>query len=869
LIALLLLFNGYAPSTFGQSPILDRGVSLTQQTTTVKLFLEELSRKGNFSFSYGKEVPLDRLVTTDTVNQSVRKHLENVFRHDPLMFIEKGNKVLIVPQQEPVSDELPNQTIRGRILDLDSKTPLIGVNVVLGSEGPVKGTITDDKGYFRFEKVPVGYHDLRCSYIGYEPQVVSNFLVASGKESVVNVEMEESVVNLSEVSITSMSNKSLPVNDLTLISGRSFSSYEVENYPGSFNDISRVALSFPGVVSSNDGQNHIIIRGNSPKGLQWRLEGIEVPNLNHFSNIGASGGGVNVVSNNMLASSDFLTGAFNAEYGNALSGVFDLRLRTGNNEKHEQTFQVGLIGTEVMVEGPINRATNTTYMAHYRYSTFKLIQSLGVHLESVPDFQDLSFKIYHPTKRLGVFSLFGIGGLSHEEGEEGYISNSNLATLGLSNSYTIDPKTYIRTVVAFSGRKYTWDIERLDGSEETLYNLIWKTDVKDYVAKGSISINRKLSAKHKVKAGLIYELAYDDSYMGWYSDSLYKWNSDPLSPYFGTLEYSHEFVNVYDHASTLEAFVNWKYRIFEGLTLNTGMHYLQFYLNNSRSLEPRVSAQWEITPRHTISAGFGVHSRKESLTLYLGKMTLHDGEVIQPNRDLDLAKARHYVIGYNFAISDDMHLKAEAYYQSLYNIPAYPFPPYFSTINFDYGFEGNILTNYGTAYNKGVELTLEKFLVNRWDFILNGTLYESKYRNKTGQWLHTKYDGSYASNGMIGREFRLGTGGRNTLIINTRYILIGGMRYLPVDEERSLSEGYEVRNLENGYTEKASDYFRIDLQLKLRRNHPRFTGEWSIDLLNITNQKNMLTEYWDSSIQDYRVEYQNPIIGILNYRIQF
>ena len=295
--------------------------------------------------------------TPDTVKQSVRKHLEQLFIHDPLTFIEKGNKVLIVPAQVPNSSALPNQTIRGRIIDLDSKSPLVGVNVVLGSEGPEKGTITNEEGYFRFEKVPVGRHDLKCSYIGYEPRIFSNFLVASGKEYVLNVELEESVINLSEVSITSRSKRSLPVNDLTLISGRSFSAYEVENYPGSFNDISRAALSFPGVVSANDGQNHIIIRGNSPKGLQWRMEGIEIPNLNHFSNIGASGGGVNVVSNNMLASSDFLTGAFNAEYGNALSGVFDLRLRTGNNEKHEQTIQVGLIGTEVMVEGPLNKSS--------------------------------------------------------------------------------------------------------------------------------------------------------------------------------------------------------------------------------------------------------------------------------------------------------------------------------------------------------------------------------------------------------------------------------------------------------------------------------------------------------------------------------
>ncbi len=867
--ALLYLISGFFLASIAQSPILDREVQMAEQTISIKKFLDELGNLGGFSFSYGQEVPVDRQVTVISVRQTVRNYLDQVFEDDSLTFMEKGNKVLIVPASRNTPGSVPNQTIRGRILDLDSKTPLLGVNVVLGSEGPVKGTITDEEGYFRFENVPVGRHDLKCSYIGYQPRIVSNFLVASGKEYVVNVELEESVISLSEVKITSMSHKSLPINDLTLLSGRSFSAYEVENYPGSFNDISRAALSFPGVVTTNDGQNHIVIRGNSPKGLQWRLEGIEIPNLNHFSNIGASGGGVNVLSNNMLAGSDFLTGAFNAEYGNALSGIFDLRLRTGNNEKHEKTIQVGLIGTEAMVEGPLNKASNSTYIAQYRYSTFKIIQSLGAKLESVPDFQDLSFKIYHPTKRMGVFSFFGIGGLSHEEGEDGYVMNSNMATLGISNSYTLNPKTYVRTVIALSGREYTWDNDYNIGSTEAPINQAFRTAITDYTAKASLSINRKINARHKIKAGVIYEMAWNDSYMGWHSDTLFNWNSNPANPYFGNLNYDHAFVDTSDHAGTLEGYANWKYRITDGITLNTGIHYLRFFLNNSQSIEPRIAAQWEITPRHIFSAGFGIHSRKESMTLYLGRMTLHDGAVIQPNRDLELAKARHYVLGYNFIISEYLNLKAEAYYQSLYDVPAYPFPPYFSSINFDYGFEGNILTNYGKAYNKGIELTLEKYMANGYYFILNGSLYESKYKSRTGEWLHTKYDGSYASNGTIGKEFRIGKGKQNILSISTRYLLIGGMRYLPVDRERSLAEGTQVRLWDNGFTEKASDYFRIDLQIKFRHNRSKYTGEWSLDLLNVTNQQNMLIEYWDSSIGDFRTEYQNPFIPIINYRIQF
>ena len=869
LIFLCIISFLFLPSSFSQSTILDREMHFAEQTITVGKFLDLMSNKGGFTFSFGQDIPLKKIVNIYPVSMSVRKHLDNIFSGDSLQYVEKVNKILIIPLTPEPDKGMLQQTIKGRILDQDSKTPMPGVNVVLGSEGPVKGVISDINGYFRFENVSVGRHDLKFSSVGYNTRAISNFMVASGKEYVVSMEMEESVVNLSEVTITASNYKTETINDIAVVSGRSFSAAEIETFPGSLSDLSRTVMSFPGVVSSNDGQNHIIIRGNSPKGLQWRLEGIEIPNLNHFADIGASGGGVSVISNNMIAGSDFLTSAFPAEYGNALSGVFDLRLRSGNNETHEQTVQLGLLGTELMIEGPLNKSTKTTYIAQYRYSTLRLAQRLGIPLHSVPDFQDLSFKIYHPSKRMGVFSIFGIGGLSHETGESGYDMNSNMATLGISNTYTINPSTYIKSVIAFSGWRYTWDEESNIGTAESPVDHVWKTDVSDITAKASVTVNKKINAKHKIKGGIIFEKAFNNSLMGWHSDTLFKMYNDPANPGFGNLTFEHSYVDANEDASTLQAHINWKYHINNAFTLNTGVHFMQFYLNNNYSLEPRLGLQWQPWPKHIFSAGFGVHSRKESMTLYSGRLTLHDGTVIQPNKDLELAKARHYVLGYNYLISEFLHLKTEIYYQNLYDIPAYPFPPYFSTINFDYGFEGNILVNYGTAYNKGIEITLEKSFSDDSFFILNGTLYDSKYKNKPGEELHTKYDGTYAANGLIGREFKVGKNNQNVLSISTRCILIGGMRFLPADKERSIAEGREVSIWDYGFSEKASDYFRIDLQFRFIRNKPKYTGEWSLDIMNVTNRKNMLVEYWDNGTQNFMKEYQNPIIPLLNYRIQF
>ena len=264
MIAGLLLLTG--KPLLCQTPILDSKVRIPEQTTTVRVLLTELSKAGGFSFSYGKDVPLNKQIHVTDKSQSIRTHLDEIFQGDSLSYIEKGKKILIVPNDQLTPKNIPQQTVKGRIVDLDSKMPLVGVNVVLGSEGPVTGAITDKQGYFRFEEVPVGRHDLQCSYVGYEPQIISNFLVSSGKEQVINLEMEESVINLEEVKVISGDYQSKPINELTVISGRSFSASEVENIPGSFSDISRAALSFPGVVTANDGQNHMVIRGNSPKG---------------------------------------------------------------------------------------------------------------------------------------------------------------------------------------------------------------------------------------------------------------------------------------------------------------------------------------------------------------------------------------------------------------------------------------------------------------------------------------------------------------------------------------------------------------------------------------------------------------------------
>lgn len=870
LLLLLCLIFAFQEIALGQDKLLEKQIFLQEQSISIEEALKQLSKAGEFTFSYSNDLPLKKIIHLNEGIKPVSNHLDNIFKGVLVEYIEKEGKILIVLGKKEIPNGDLKQIIVGKIVDKDSKIPLPGVHLVLSSDKPIHGTISDSEGSFRIENVPLGRHDLSASYVGYEGRTIHNLFVGSGKVPIVRMELEESITDLREVVIMHEINKRQPMNDMATISARKLSSEEVNYYPGAMTDISRAAVSFPGVMSSNDGQNHIIIRGNSPKGLMWQLEGVEIPNLNHFAEIGSSGGGVSILSNNMIGNADFFTGAFPAEYGNAISGVFDLSLRTGNIEKHEQTFQIGLMGTELMVEGPLGKESNASYIGQYRYNTLKLATLFGVELDNIPSFQDLSFKFNMPTSKLGTFSLFGIGGYSNELGESGYDFTSSMGVIGLGNSLVINEKTFLKSVISFSGWQYIWDEEDNIGTVENPIDYLYRSDVVELSSKISVSLTRKISPKHKLKSGIIFSNTGYTSYLGWHSDTLYNRFIDPNHPlHSDDIRYSHSYSDADGSASTFQAYLSWKYRVTPNLTLISGVHYLQFFLNNNYSVEPRIGIHWQFLPKHSISAGYGVHSRKESLSLYTGTKTLHDGEEIHPNRDLEITKSQHYIVGYDFLITDDLHASLEAYYQYLYDIPTYPFPPYFSTINFDYGFEGNILVSRGTATNKGIELALEKYMSNGFSFMVNGTLYESKFKNYQGEEYNTKFNGSYAAAGLVMKEFKIGSRKQNILGISSRIIYTGGFRYLPTDLEQSILTNSHVKIWDHGFTEKATDFFRVDLQVNLRRNKSKYTSEWRLDIINLTNHSNMLEKDLDTGTGRMVTLYQNPLIPLLSYRIQF
>ena len=732
------------------------------------------------------------------------------------------------------------QTIRGTVRDRDSQKPLWGASVIVAQSQPLIGITTDSAGKFRLSMGPVGRHTLKISFVGYEDLVLPELMVGSGKEIVLNLELKESVKTFQEIRITANSEKEKPLNSMSTVSARSFNTEETGRYAACINDPSRMAQSFAGVSGNGDQSNEIIIRGNSPRGMLWRMEGIEIPNPNHFTGgQGNSGGGVSILSNIMLSNSDFFTGAFPAEYGNALSGVFDINLRKGNAEKREYAFQFGVLGSEIALEGPISRKNESSYLFSYRYSTLDFLYKIGLKVAGniVPKFQDFSFHVNLPTRKSGRFALFGIGGLCSLGNDPIYDSakwkkfsdrffydeTGRVGAAGLSHFYLFkNGKTYLKSVLSFSADENASDEDTVSSSYENV-------DLNDnvflyYYPRASVMLNHKFNSRHVIRSGII--------------GSMYGYNL--LSRSLNGADGSYvDRIDTTGHTELAQAYVQWQFHPRENLTFNSGLHSMLFLLNNTFSIEPRFGLRWEISGVQALTAGFGLHSRIESVSNYL--VALHDslGNTSYPNKEVSFTRAAHAVCGYEYMLREDLMLKAELYYQYLFDVPVEDTSSSFSAINYAGGITDRILVNRGEGYNYGLEITAEKFFTRRYYFLFTASLYESRYRGSDGVLRDSYYNGKYVLNLLGGKEWKAGKNKNNIIGCNLRAIYKGGNRQTPIDLDLSQIAGSTVYNDEDMYSLNGPVFFRTDVGFSYRHNGKKAAWILSFVAENALNRKNV------------------------------
>ena len=756
------------------------------------------------------------------------------------------------------------QTIRGTVIDADSRMPLPGANVVILNSD--KGASTDGEGVFRIENVPVSRVNLMVSFIGYENRSLPNQLVNSAAELVLIIELTEALNTLDEVVVTDGTDKAQPLDEMALVSARTFSVEETKRYAGAIDDPARMVSAFAGVTNDPEGNNDIIVRGNSPRGILWRLEGVEIPNPNHFSDEGGTGGPINALNSAMLGNSDFYTGAFAPQYGNAMSAVFDMNLRTGNNQKRGYSFQASTLGLDLTAEGPFSENYNGSYLANYRYSSLELLDGAGIiDFDGVPRYQDACFKVVLPINSKHSLSVFGLGGYSGitteetpEDDETTVLAKadmvSKMGVTGLTHTYLVNKKVYFRNSLAISGTGAEFYYEKEDGAGG-FYDDYTEDFTKSQISATSI-FNYKINPKNKLKAGFTY------NHLG------YKMFSKSFNDYRNRLE---TLLSNRGNSASMQAFVEVKHRFNERLSVVGGAHYLQFMLNNSYSFEPRVAGEFRMNEKQTFTLGAGLHSKLESVAIYLVRQPQDDGSFTTPNTDLGLGKAAHFVAGYGQRIGANTHFKAEAYYQYLYNTPVENDPnSYHSILNSTSGYTTESLVNKGSGQNYGMELTLERYFNRGFYYMSAVSLYKSLYTAMDDVERNSAFDGNYVVNGLIGKEWNIGKAEKNRVFFaNTKVALIGGKPYTPLDMSESQAQNTTVLDESNPYGAKGEDIFKLDLALGMRRNYDKVTTEWKIDVQNVTNNQAVIYSYWEESTQEVGYGYQLSLLPTISFRVTF
>ncbi|MFM1876433.1 MAG: hypothetical protein RL266_2170 [Bacteroidota bacterium] len=765
------------------------------------------------------------------------------------------------------------QTIRGKVVDAVSQRPLPGASVVVLDSTKFQGAATDLDGNFSLQNVPIGRVSLKVSFIGYEDQFLQNLVLSPSKQLVLTIPLQEKISTVGEVVVKAERDKGEPLNEMAIISARAFSVEETRRFAGSWQDPARAAAAYAGVSGGSDERNDIIIRGNSPTAVLWRLEDINIPNPNHLSFSGSTGGPVSILNNNMLANSDFFTGAFPAEYGNANAGAFDLNLRRGNNEKREYYFQLGLAGLEFGLEGPFSKKHPASYLASYRYSTMAIIGLMGIDfgISAIPQYQDLTFVIDVPTrKKAGRFTLWGIGGLSsiHITDNPGFNGGkeekrdqklgSDMGAAGLTHLAFLGVKNSLKTTVAVTGlhqwqRKFVF--EETD-STSTSYLENFNENLSIGVSVHS-QLNTKLNAKSNVRTGIIYDHKFIS-----FVDSAYDYNTN--SHYVN--------LNLKDNYGLAQLYAQFHHRFSEKTSGTIGVHGQMSTLNTSFAVEPRIGFKWQPHKRHALSVGGGMHSQMlPALTYFYQTYLPSENRYIRTNEDVGFSRSVHAIVGYDWTILPKLRLKLEGYYQYLYHVPVEPTASYFSMVNAGESI-GDVavrdsLVNEGIGQNMGLEFTLEKFFDRGYYFLLTASLYNATYRGSDGIWRNSAFNGNYNLSALGGYEFKISK--RNTLAFDTKVTWTGGARYVPIDLDSSIVESETVRDYSKAYEPRYRDYFRLDMKATITLNGKRASHSLALDFQNVTNTKNVFSQNFNSDSGTIETKYQLGFLPLVYYRVEF
>jgi hypothetical protein len=799
----------------------DKSVTIHKENITIKEALDEIEKQSGYSIAYNQsQINLEKQVTLNITHASVGEALLKVLAGTPYTFKVNGYHIILFREKEGNGRDQNNnavltQSVRGKVTDAATGLPLQYASV--GMLNQAGGTVTDSIGQFKLVGILVGRHDVQVSLIGYTPMIVREVLVTSAKEVYLEIALKENHQLLDEVVVHPEINKEGTLNRMAITGGRMLSVEEASRYAGGMDDPARLITSFAGVAGSY-ATNAVSIHGNSPQANQWRLEGVEIPNPTHYADMVGLGGGIfSALSSQVMGNSDFYAGAFPAEYNNSTSGIFDMFMRSGNNQRYQHTFQAGLLGIDAASEGPLGKS-NSSYIFNYRYSTTGVVTGTDLR------YQDLSFKLNFPTRKAGVFSIWGLGLLDKinaapldSSSWETYADREDVNTYlyrtagGFSHKFTFKTGTSIKTSIAATYSGIKQDVDQINIPDI-------RTNVVDITNNNwdlvyNTSLNKKISNRHINQTGItITDLRYNLDYN--------------VSPDFGLDKSAQNIAHGKGHTLDIAPFTNSLINIGKNVIINVGVNAHFFALSNSASIEPRLGVKWKTDARNSLAFAYGLHSRREKTDYYF--IEINNEKV---NEKLKLAKAHHLIVTYDSRLSENLHLKIEPYFQYLFDVPVEKGSS-FSIINHDDYYLERALVNEGNGRNYGVDLTLEHYLTHGYYYMFTASVFKSEYKAGDNVWRNTRFDRNYIINALGGREWIMGRNRNRILGANCRLTFQGGDRYTPLDEDASLSRKDIVWDESKAYSLQYKSALNADISINYKINRKKVAHEIALKVLN-------------------------------------
>lgn len=780
--------------------------------------------------------------------------------------------VLLFPELVKAQPDTSVRVVRGTVVDAVSLAPIIGVTVTLTrGDATIKGAITTSSGAFTLKGIPLGRYTLRVKSIAHEPYSQENVLVTAGKDVILSIALEERLraTDAIVVSVDRSTDATLTNSDMAIVSARAFNVDDTKRYAGSLGDPSRMAQNFAGVVGANDARNDIVVRGNSPAGMVWQMEGMNIPNPNHFGAFGTQGGPVSILNNNVLAKSDFFTSAFPASYGNGIAGVFDLRTRNGNDEKFEYVAQVGFNGAELGVEGPLWQGASL--LVNYRYSTLALFDQIGLSAGTggaVPNYQDINLRFNTSVGDQGTLTVFAAGGTSDisffgadiDTAEANFYGDENRNILvdyrtgwaGVRYDHRLDENTLASLTIGASALDNNFGGDSLDWQTKSPYRdqeASFTTTTLSAVG----SLRHKLSAATTLVGGFLID----------------RRSADLLDRTDIGLSTERDNVRVAESDVLTQFYVTARHRLSQELSATVGIHTQQSTLGDDFAVEPRLGLAWYVGNGVSIHGGYGLHSQTQPLYTYYVQTPTQQGPQ-RTNSSLGFTRAHHAVIGTDWFVEETWRFKLEAYYQSLFDVPVTIRSSSYAAINSGTDFAPDTqdsLINNGTGRNIGLELTAEHSFRDGFFALATVSVFDSKYKGSDGIERNTAYNMNYAANLLVGKEFNLTD--RSVFTVSIRLAATGGRLLTPLDVNASKRQTEAVFDESRAFSERQPAYFRADVKLGYRVDFGAATMEFSVDLQNVSNAENVFLQRYNPRTNTIATEFQQGFLPVPTFRLTF